>query len=405
MTLEAWHTDQLDPRGFLQLLDGRTIRPANNTNFAYFNDPEYNRRIAEVDALPSPARESAFGLLDAEIARDAAPWAPYAVPNDRYYFSDRVGCQLYAPAYTLNLAALCLRPAISIGDATIEEGNGGTRVATFSIRIAESAPADFPVSVDYSTSDGTADSSDYRPIAGTVTFEGAEAKTITVDVTGDTSHEPDETFFVRLSNAAKGTIVHGSALGTIQNDDAAPPPPPPPLPDTQAPTDPSLRSTSHTVGVASIDRTVDVAFEGAADDQSGVDGFSFAWDRQQSAMPDAVKDAEETAGGTASPSLGNGRWWFHLRTRDNGGNWTSTRHLGPFVIVPRARCVVPDVRGKSVRQGRKILLSRRCMLGRVTRSYSAIVPGGRIIRQSRRPGTRFPLGTKVHVAVSRGRRR
>lgn len=405
MTLEAWHTDQLDPRGFLQLLDGRTIRPANNTNFAYFNDPEYNRRIAEVDALPSPARESAFGLLDAEIARDAAPWAAYAVPNDRYYFSDRVGCQLYAPAYTLNLAALCLRPAISIGDATIEEGNGGTRVATFSIRTAESVPADFPVSVDYSTSDGTADSSDYRPIAGTVTFEDAEAKTITVDVTGDTSHEPDETFFVRLSNAAKGTIVHGSALGIIQNDDAAPPPPPPPLPDTQAPTDPSLRSTSHTVGVASIDRTVDVAFEGAADNQSGVDGFSFAWDRQQSAMPDAVKDAEETAGGTASPSLGNGRWWFHLRTRDNAGNWTSTRHLGPFVIVPRARCVVPDVRGKSVRQGRKILLSRRCMLGRVTRSYSAIVPAGRIIRQSRRPGTRFPLGTKVHVAVSRGRRR
>ena len=196
------------------------------------------------------------------------------------------------------------------------------------------------------------------------------------------------------------------ALGTIQNDDAAPPPPPPPPPlDTQAPTDPSLRSTSHTPGVASIDRTVDVAFEGAADDQSGVDGFSFAWDRQQSAMPDAVKDAEETAGGTTSPSLGNGRWWFHLRTRDNAGNWTSTRHVGPFVIVPRPRCVVPDVRGKSVRQGRKILLSRRCTLGRVARSYSASVPAGRIIRQSPRPGARLRLGAKVNVAVSRGRRR
>jgi peptide/nickel transport system substrate-binding protein len=407
MTLEGWHADQLDPRDIFQLLDGTTIRPANNTNFAYFNDPEYNRRIAEVDALPSAARKSAFGLLDAEIARDAAPWAAYAVPNDRYYFSDRVGCQLYAPAYTLNLAALCLRPAISIGDTTIEEGNGGTRIATFSIQIAESAPADFPVSVDYSTSDGTADPSDYRPVTGTVTFESAEARTITVDVTGDTTHEPDETFFVRLSNATKGTIVQGSALGTIQNDDAAPPPPPPPPPaaDTQPPVDPILRSTSHTPGVASIDRTVDVVFEGAADDQSGVDGFSFAWDRQQSAMPDAVKDAEETVGGTTSPSLVNGRWWFHLRTRDNAGNWTSTRHIGPFVIVPRPRCVVPDVRGKSVRQGRKILLSRRCTLGRVTRSYSASVPVGRILRQSSRPGARLRLGAKVHVAVSRGRRR
>jgi ABC-type transport system substrate-binding protein len=404
MTLEGWHVDQLDPRSIFQLLDGTTIRPANNTNFAYFNDPEYNRRIVEAGALPSPAHETAFGMLDGEIARDAAPWAPYAVPTDRYYFSDRVGCQLYAPAYTLNLAALCIRPAISIGDATIDEGNGGTRVATFTIRLAESAPGDFPVSVDYSTSDGTADSSDYRPVAGTVTFDGTEAKTVAVDVTGDTTHEADETFAVRLSNATKGTIVRGSGVGTIQNDDAAPPPPPP-TPDTQAPVDPILRSTSHTPGVASVDRTVDVAFEGAADNQSGVDGFSFAWDRQQAAVPDAVKDAEESAGGTTSPSLGNGRWWFHLRTRDNAGNWTSARHLGPFVIVPRPRCVVPNVRGKTVRQGRKILVSHRCALGRVTMSYSARVPAGRIMRQSRRPGTRLRRNAKVHVAVSRGRRR
>jgi peptide/nickel transport system substrate-binding protein len=407
MTLESWHANRYDPFDYVRLLDGGILRPVNNVNFAYFNDPEYNAKIAAANQLDGRAREDAFGAIDVEIARDAAPWASYAVPNDRYYFSDRVGCQLYSPAYTLNLAALCLRPAVSIGDATIEEGNGGTRVATFSIQIAESVPADFPVTVDYSTADGTADSSDYRPVAGTVILDGAQAKTITVDVTGDTTHEPDETFFVRLSNATKGTIVQGSALGTIQNDDAAPtPPPPPPSPlDTQAPTDPSLRSTSHTPGVASIDRTVDVAFEGAADDHSGVDGFSFAWDRLPSAMPDAVKNAEETAAGTTSPSLGNGRWWFHLRTRDNAGNWTSTRHLGPFVIVPRPRCVVPDVRGKSVRQGRRILLSRRCTLGRVTKSYSASVPAGRIIRQSRRPGTRLRLGAKVNVAVSRGRLR
>jgi Calx-beta domain/PASTA domain len=272
------------------------------------------------------------------------------------------------------------------------------------VTLAEAAPADYPVSVEFSTADGTADSSDYQPVSGTVTFDGTEAKTITVEVTGDRTHEADETFTVRLSNATKGTIVQGSVLGTIQNDDAAPLPPPPP-PDTQAPVDPTLRSTSHALGVASIDRTVDVVFESAADDRSGVDGFSFAWDRQQAAVPDAVKDAEETAGGTTSPSLGNGRWWFHLRTRDNAGNWTATRHLGPFVIVPRPRCVVPDLRGKTVQRARRMLVSRRCALGRVTVSYSASVPPGRIVRQSRRPGSRLRRGTKVNVAVSRGRRR
>jgi peptide/nickel transport system substrate-binding protein len=404
MTLEGWHVENLDPRSFFQLLDGRTIRPANNVNFAYFNDPAYSARMSEIDALGSPAREAAYGLLDAEIARDAAPWAAYAVPNDRYYFSDRIGCQLYSPAYTINLAALCLRPAISVADVTVLEGNDGTRAATFWVRLTESAAEDFPVSVGYSTADGTAASSDYRPTAGTLTFEGPEVKSITVEVTGDTTHESDETFVLRLSNPTKGTIVRGSALGTIENDDAAPGPPPP-APDTEAPTDPNVRSTSHTLRVPSTDRTVDVVFEGAADNQSGVDGFSFSWDRQPTTMPDAVKDAEETAGGTTSTSLGNGAFWFHLRTVDNAGNWTSTRHVGPFVIVPRPACVVPAVRGETVQRARAILKARRCTLGTVTKAYSARVRRGRIIRQSHRAGARLRQGAKVHVTVSRGRRR
>ncbi|HET9322950.1 MAG TPA: ABC transporter substrate-binding protein [Gaiellaceae bacterium] len=404
MTLEGWHADYLDPWALFQTLDGTTLRPANNINFAYFNDPEYNARMAQIDALPSPARETAFGLLDAEIARNAAPWAAYAVPNDRYYFSDRVGCQRYSPAYTIDLAALCLRPAVSIADASVEEGNDGTRLATFTVSVAESAPADFPISVDYSTSDATADGSDYRSVSGTLTFANADAKTITVEVIGDTTDESDETFAVRLANATKGTIVRDTGIGTIRNDDAAPPPPPPP-PDTQAPTDPSLRSTSHTLGVASTDRTVDVVFEGAADDRSGVDGFSFAWDRRPASVPDAVKDAEETAAGTTSPSLGNGRWWFHLRTRDNAGNWTSTRHLGPFVIVALPRCVVPELRGKTLERARMILSSRRCRLGRVTWRYAARVSAGRIVRQSHQPGTRLRRGAKVHLVVSKGARR
>jgi hypothetical protein len=72
---------------------------------------------------------------------------------------------------------------------------------------------------------------------------------------------------------------------------------------------------------------------------------------------------------------------------------------------PRPRCVVPNVRGKSTAQARRMLAARRCALGRVTRAYSAKVRRGRIIRQSRRPGIRLPRGTRVHVVVSRGRRR
>jgi subtilisin family serine protease len=70
-----------------------------------------------------------------------------------------------------------------------------------------------------------------------------------------------------------------------------------------------------------------------------------------------------------------------------------------------ARCVVPNVQRKTVRQARRLLASKRCALGRVRRAYSVRYKRGKIISQSRRVGTRLPRGTPVAVVVSRGRRR
>ena len=69
------------------------------------------------------------------------------------------------------------------------------------------------------------------------------------------------------------------------------------------------------------------------------------------------------------------------------------------------RCVVPNVKGKTVAQARRLLASKRCGLGRVRHAYSAKIKRGRVISQSRRPGARLPRGTRVGVVVSRGRRR
>ena len=69
------------------------------------------------------------------------------------------------------------------------------------------------------------------------------------------------------------------------------------------------------------------------------------------------------------------------------------------------RCVVPNVKGKTVATARAMLTRRRCRLGRVSRTYSAKVRLGRVIAQSRRPGARLPRGTRVNVVVSRGKRR
>jgi subtilisin family serine protease len=70
-----------------------------------------------------------------------------------------------------------------------------------------------------------------------------------------------------------------------------------------------------------------------------------------------------------------------------------------------ARCVVPKVKGKTIAQARRLLASKRCALGRVTRAYSAKVKRGKIVKQSRRPGVRLARGARINVVVSRGRRR
>jgi thermitase len=69
------------------------------------------------------------------------------------------------------------------------------------------------------------------------------------------------------------------------------------------------------------------------------------------------------------------------------------------------RCVVPNVKGRTVRAARTMLTRRHCRLGRVTRAYSGRIRTGRIISQSRRPGAHLPRGAKVKVVVSRGKRR
>jgi subtilisin family serine protease len=70
-----------------------------------------------------------------------------------------------------------------------------------------------------------------------------------------------------------------------------------------------------------------------------------------------------------------------------------------------ASCLVANVKGKTVARARSLLRARRCVLGRVTRTYSGRVGPGKIMAQSRRPGARLPRGARVNVVVSRGRRR
>jgi eukaryotic-like serine/threonine-protein kinase len=67
-----------------------------------------------------------------------------------------------------------------------------------------------------------------------------------------------------------------------------------------------------------------------------------------------------------------------------------------------ARCVVPNVKGKTVAKAKAALKTRRCVAGKITRKFSRKVKKGRVIAQSRRPGSRHARNTRVGLTVSKG---
>jgi large repetitive protein len=113
-------------------------------------------------------------------------------------------------------------PTLSIGDATVTEGDAGTSTATFAISLSSASSK--TVSVDWGTNAGTATAgTDYVTTSGSRTFApGDTSKTVTITVDGDTLDEDDETFTVTLSGPTNATIADGSGLGTITDDDASP---------------------------------------------------------------------------------------------------------------------------------------------------------------------------------------
>ena len=106
-------------------------------------------------------------------------------------------------------------PTISIAGGSGTEGDDDD--IDFTVTLDEAATD--TVTVDYATSDGTADAGDdYTAKSGTLSFSaGTTSKTISVAIEDDIENESDETFTVTLSNASGADLGTASATGTIRN--------------------------------------------------------------------------------------------------------------------------------------------------------------------------------------------
>ncbi|MDX6611817.1 MAG: hypothetical protein QOD75_1003, partial [Blastocatellia bacterium] len=113
-------------------------------------------------------------------------------------------------------------PAVFISDLAQAEGNSSTTPFTFTVTLLAPEQA-AGVTFDVDTVDDTATTADNDYIGfhatGLTIPAGSSSRSFTVQVNGDTTLEPNQTFFVNISNVVGAAVIDGQAVGTILNDE------------------------------------------------------------------------------------------------------------------------------------------------------------------------------------------
>jgi hypothetical protein len=119
-------------------------------------------------------------------------------------------------------------PSLSINDVSMAEGNSGTTTFTFAVTLSSPAGTG-GVTFDIATADGTAqddnpptEDNDYvaQSLTGqSIPMGSTGPYNFSVTVNGDTTVEPNETFFVNVTNITGAIAGDTQGQGTINNDD------------------------------------------------------------------------------------------------------------------------------------------------------------------------------------------
>ncbi|MEO3998122.1 putative Ig domain-containing protein [Mesorhizobium sp. CAU 1732] len=114
--------------------------------------------------------------------------------------------------------------SLSIDDVSVVEGDSGSTFVTFNVTLDRTVPQFREVTFDIATADGTATAGvDYVALSGTGVSigPGSIGGPVTVQILGDTLSEPNETFFVNVTNVVGATVVDGQGVGTIVDNDTS----------------------------------------------------------------------------------------------------------------------------------------------------------------------------------------
>jgi hypothetical protein len=177
-------------------------------------DPDGDALIIGTVGVPDQG-----GSVSVNATGDGLLYTPAAdfAGTETFTYTASDGIAQSLPA-TVTMTVTAPPPQISISDVTVMEGQGGSD-AVFTVWLSHSSSVMLTVDFDTSPDTATADV-DYMSASGTLTIPpGQTQQTVTILVYDDLLLEPDETFFLQLSNASDGVIVDGLAIATIVDDE------------------------------------------------------------------------------------------------------------------------------------------------------------------------------------------
>ena len=108
---------------------------------------------------------------------------------------------------------------------------------------------------------------------------------------------------------------------------------------------------------------------------------------------------------TASPAAGSAFAGWSGGGCSGAGSCTLTMSADQTTTASfNALCVVPKLKGKTLRAAKLAIKRAHCSVGKVTRAFSAKVKKGRVLSQKPKPGTKLAAGAKVRFTLSKGKK-
>lgn len=101
---QNWFFDNADPANYINAPFG-----PGGPNIRMFENPEFDRRMADAARLSGAPRYDAYAALDRDLSARYAAVVPFATGSSSYLLSKRMGCVRLHPIYGLDLTKLCVR--------------------------------------------------------------------------------------------------------------------------------------------------------------------------------------------------------------------------------------------------------------------------------------------------------